>query len=438
MPPPWRCATIDARQAGAHEAQRWTVLSVSRLLNGTATPTDALRYGRQSSRVPPHLLHFSLDKKPVVVWNVTRRCNLFCMHCYAESQNREYSGELTTDEGKALLEDLAAFGAPTVLFSGGEPLTRPDLFDLIAHARALGLRCVLSTNGTLIDPETAARIAESGVTYVGISLDGIGPVHDKIRGKKGAYEESVNGLRLCRDRGVRVGLRFTVHRKNVDQLPAIFDLLESEGIDRCCVYHLAYAGRGDRIRSYDLSPDETRRVVEYVFDRARDFHRRGIEKEILTVDNHADNVLLYLRVRREQPERAEEVYQMLAWNGGNQSGIAIGCVDPFGNVHADQFSWQRTLGNTRERPFSEIWTDRCDPHMAMLKDRKKHLVGRCRACSFVEVCNGNLRARAERYFGDFRAPDPACYFRDEEIGITPESAEAAEAARWPVPVQGQG
>jgi Fe-coproporphyrin III synthase len=413
------------------------MLSVSRLLNGTATAADALRYGRHSGRVPPHLLHFSRDKKPVVVWNVTRRCNLFCMHCYAESQNREYPGELTAEEGTALLDDLAQFGAPTVLFSGGEPLMRPDLFELVAHATALGLRCVLSTNGTLITPETASRIAQSGLTYVGISLDGIGPAHDKIRGKKGAYEESLNGLRLCRERGVRVGLRFTVHRKNVDELPAIFDLLESEGIDRCCIYHLAYAGRGDRIRSYDLSPEETRRAVEYVFDRAQDFHRRGVEKEILTVDNHADNVLLYLRAQRDAPERADEVYQMLAWNGGNQSGIAIACVDPMGNVHADQFSWDYSLGNVRERKFSEIWTDRSEPRMAMLKDRKKHLQGRCRTCRYLDICNGNLRVRAERYFGDFRAPDPACYLTDEEIGITPKSEEADEAARWPVPVQEQ-
>jgi len=269
------------------------VLSVTRLLNGTATPADALRYGRLTGKVPSHLLHFSADKKPVVVWNVTQRCNLFCMHCYASSRNREYTGELTTDEGLRLLDDLAQFGAPTLLFSGGEPTTRLDLFELVSHASASGLRCVLSTNGTLITAEAADKIAESGFTYVGVSLDGIGEVHDRIRGKRGAFKEALRGLRLCRDRGVRVGLRFTVHRKNMDQLPDIFDLLETEGIDRCCVYHLAYAGRGDKIRSFDLTPAETRGSVEYIFDRVQDYERRGIVKEILTVDNHADNVLLY-------------------------------------------------------------------------------------------------------------------------------------------------
>jgi radical SAM protein with 4Fe4S-binding SPASM domain len=337
-----------------------------------------------------------------------------------------------------LLDDLAQFGAPTILFSGGEPTIRPDLFELVSHASASGLRCVLSTNGTLITPEVANKIAESGFTYVGVSLDGIGDVHDKIRGKKGAFEEALRGLRLCRDRGVRVGLRYTIHSKNLDQLPDIFNLLETEGIDRCCVYHLAYAGRGDRIRSFDLSPAETRAAVEYIFDRVQDFERRGVDKEILTVDNHADNVLLYKRMQRDAPERADDVYQMLEWNGGNQSGIAIACVDPQGNVHADQFSWDYTLGNVRERPFSEIWTDATEPRMAILKDRKAHLKGRCAECKWLKVCNGNLRVRAERYFDDFLAPDPACYLTDEEIGIEPGTAAAAEAEKWPVPVQQEG
>jgi radical SAM protein with 4Fe4S-binding SPASM domain len=404
-------------------------------LNGTATPADALRYGRLTGKVPSHLLHFSADKKPVIVWNVTQRCNLFCIHCYASSRNREYPGELTTAEGFRLLDDLAQFGAPTLLFSGGEPLTRPDLFELVSRASAAGLRCVLSTNGTLITPEVADKIAESGFTYAGVSLDGIGKAHDKIRGKKGAFGEALRGLRLCRDRGVRVGLRFTVHRKNLDQLQDIFDLLETEDIDRCCIYHLAYAGRGDRIRSFDLTPAETRGAVEYIFDRVQDFERRGVDKEILTVDNHADNVLLYKRVQRDAPERADDVYQMLEWNGGNQSGIAIACVDPQGNVHADQFSWDYTLGNVRERPFSEIWSDATEPRMAILKDRKAHLKGRCGECKWLRVCNGNLRVRAERYFEDFLSPDPACYLTDEEIGIEPGSAAAVEASKWLVPVQ---
>jgi len=408
------------------------MLSVTRLLNGTATSADALRYGRNSARLPSHLLHFSEDKKPVVVWNVTRRCNLHCMHCYADSHDREYPDELTTGEGVALLDDLASFGAPTILFSGGEPLIRPDLFSLVEHARERGLRCVLSTNGTLIDEETVQKIVDSGFSYVGISFDAIGKLHDKIRGKLGAYEASLKALRLLRDAGMRVGLRFTAHRKNIDHLPMIFDLLEEEEIDRCCIYHLAYAGRGDRVRQYDLAPAETRSMVNYVFDRAQSFHERGLDKEVLTVGNHADSALLWMRVRDQQPERADEVWKMLDWNGGNQSGVAVASVDPVGDVHADQFSWGHSLGNVRDRPFSAIWTDLSDSRLAALRRRPRPIVGRCGSCRFMPICNGNLRARAESYFGDFLAPDPACYLTDAEIGLDPAAIVSDE---WAVPVQ---
>ncbi len=411
------------------------MLGVSRLINGTVRPEDALRYGRQSGRGPAHLLHYSGDKKPVIVWNITRRCNLSCMHCYSDSHDRAYPGELTTADGRRLLDDLASFGAPTVIFSGGEPLTRPDLFELAEHAGEAGLRCVLSTNGTFITPEVARRIKDAKFSYVGISLDGIGEAHDKVRGRKGAYDEALTGLRNCRDAGTRVGLRYTIHRKNVDQLSAIFDLLEEEDIPRCCVYHLAYAGRGDKIKAYDLEPQETRAALDHIFERARDFHARGLDKEILTVDNHADGVYLYMTLREEDPDRAEEVHQLLSWNGGNQSGIAIASIDPQGNVHPDQFSWNYSLGNVLERPFGDIWTDTSDPRMALLKDRKSSLKGRCHSCRYLDICNGNLRIRAERYFDDFMAPDPACYLTDDEIGIAPDAAETPEAERWLVPVQ---
>ena len=414
------------------------MLSVSRILNGTVTPGDALRYGRDTSKVPAHLLHYSVDKKPIVVWNLTRICNLYCVHCYADAKDKPQPGELTTAEGLRLIDDIADFGVPTLLFSGGEPLMREDIFQLATHAAARGIRTVLSTNGTLITPDVAGRIRDAGFSYVGVSIDGLEEAHDRIRGKKGAFRQALAGVRYSRDAGIRTGLRLTVHALNVRELPAIFDLLENEGIDRLCVYHLAYAGRGDKMRRFDLEPHETRAAVDYIFDRSQEMHRRGVDKDILTVDNHADNVYLYLRILREQPERAEEVYRLLTWNGGNQSGIAVSCIDPLGQLHVDQFSWHYSLGDIRRRPFGEIWTDTADPVMRVLKDRKSHLQGRCRVCRWLDICNGNLRVRAERYFGELLAPDPACYLTDEEIGVQPGTPEAAEAARWPVPVQGDG
>lgn len=391
------------------------MLSVTRLLCATATPGDALRYGRHTSKLPAGLLHFAEDKKPIVVWNCTRRCNLKCVHCYADAEDREFPGELTHDEGKALLDDLADFGVPAVLFSGGEPLMRRDIFELAEYAIARGLRAVLSTNGCLIDGPTADRIKQVGFSYVGISLDGLREVHDKVRGKRGSFDEAVQGIRNCRERGIRVGLRYTVHKINLPDLPGIFDLLDEEDIPRCCFYHLAYSGRGNKLSRYDLTPEETRAAVDYVFDRTAEFHAAGREKDILTVDNHADNAYLYLRIERDDPERAAQVYRMLGWNGGNQSGIAIGCVDNLGHVHPDQFSWEVDLGNVRERPFSEIWRDHSHPLMDLMKDRAGRIEGRCANCRFFSICNGNLRVRAQKATGSWTAADPACYLTDAEI-----------------------
>lgn len=397
------------------------MLSVSRLLNGTVEPGDALRYGRSTARGPAHLLHYTADKKPVVVWNVTQRCNLHCAHCYSSSKNRHYPGELDTEAGRELLRDLAEFGVPTVLFSGGEPLMRDDLFELAAAARDHGLRTVLSTNGTRIDREVAERIAAAGFSYVGISLDGPQAVHDKIRGSCGAFAGAVKGIERSQEVGLRTGVRFTVHGLNREHLGDVFSLAETLGVDRLCVYHLAYAGRGDKLRAIDLEPAETRELVNEIFRRTEDLGRRGIALEVLTVDNPVDNVLLYKRVAEQTPERAADVFQLLRWNGGNQSGIAVACVDPSGNVHPDQFSWNITAGNVRERSFSEIWSDSSNLVLRPYRQRPRDLKGRCGNCLWEPVCNGGLRVRAESATGDAAAPDPACYLTDAEIARGPQA-----------------
>ncbi len=398
------------------------MLSLSRLLAGMVTSADALRYNRQSANLPPHLLHFSEDKRPVVVWNVTRRCNLHCVHCYASATDKPYEGELSTAEALSVIDDLGAFGVPVVLFSGGEPLSRPDLFTLSRHARDLGLRAVLSTNGTMITPQIAREVGEQGFSYVGVSLDGLEDIHDKFRGKKGAFQESLKGIRACREAGVRVGVRFTITKRNQHHLGDVLNLLEEEDIPRFCMYHLAYSGRGKKIAADALDSEETRRALDLLMDKVMDWHRRGIDKEVLTVDNHADSAYLYQRVKRDQPERAEEVLRLLRWNGGNSSGTGVGCIDYLGQVHPDQFSWHMSLGNVRERPFSEIWRDTSNPLLAGLRGRKELINGRCAGCGYFEICNGNLRVRAEAATGDLWGSDPACYLTDDEIHA-PEALE---------------
>jgi len=391
------------------------MIGISKLYCGTVEPSDALRYGRRSKDLPSHLLQFSEDKKPVVVWNVTRACNLKCVHCYAKADNRKAEKELTHDEGLRLLDDLAQFGAPVVLFSGGEPLMRPDLADLARHAVKRGMRAVISTNGTLITQAKARELKSVGLSYVGVSLDGMEEVNDRFRGKQGAFKEAMAGIRNCQEAGLKVGLRFTMNRMNTAEIPRIFDLLESEGIPRICFYHLVYAGRGSDLVREDLDHRETRAAVDLIIDWTKDLHDRGMAVEVLTVDNHADGPYVYLRMVREGHARAGEVLRLLEMNEGNSSGRGIGCVSWDGEVHADQFWRHYSFGNVLERPFSEIWSDLSNPLMAGLKEKKRHVIGRCARCRWLDVCAGNFRVRAEAVTGDIWAPDPACYLTDEEI-----------------------
>lgn len=385
------------------------MLAVSHLLADVWSFGDKLRYTEHSRG---HRTGTHAGAGPVVVWSVTRSCNLRCMHCYANSENKKYDGELTTRQALKLIDEMAEMKVPVILFSGGEPLVRHDIFELAGCAISKGIRVTFSTNGTLIDDETARRIKELGVGYVGISLDGIGGVHDYFRRKDGAFEAAVRGVRNCLKHGQKVGLRFTMNRHNIDQLPLIFDLMEQEGIQRACFYHLVYSGRGSA--EDDISHEETRKALDFIFDKAQDFTRRGIQKEILTVDNHADGVYLYLRALAQDEAKAAEILNKLRMNGGNRTGIAICNIDHLGNVHPDQFTQTITFGNVKEQSFSAIWHSE-QPVLDALRDRKPLLKGRCKDCKYLDICNGNFRARALAVHNDLWADDPACFLSNEEI-----------------------
>lgn len=392
------------------------MIGISKLYCGTVEPSDALRYGRHSGRLPSHLLQFSKDKKPVVVWNCTKACNLRCIHCYAHADGNCAGDEMSFDQGRALIDDLAEFGSPVILFSGGEPLCRKDMPELAEYAVSKGMRAVISTNGTLINDEVAQRLKAIGLSYVGVSLDGMQATNDKFRAVDGAFDAALEGIRACQRAGIKVGLRYTITKHNVADLPGIFDLLEAENIPRVCFYHLVYTGRGEEILAADLSHDESRQVVDTIMDRAADLHARGLPKEVLTVDNHCDGPYLYMRLlKEERTEEAENVMKLLKMNGGNSTGHGIGCVSWDGTVYPDQFLRHHSLGNVREKPFSQIWTDESNDFLMALKDKYSHVTGKCRTCRFLNVCGGNFRARGEAVTGDFWGVDPACYLTGEEI-----------------------
>ena len=391
------------------------MISVTKLLFMDEYYGDSLRYGHNAHRMKSGAAE---GMGPVVVWNSTRTCNLRCRHCYMSSDGQKYEGELTTEEAKRFIDDLAEFRVPVLLFSGGEPLIRADFFELAEYARDKGVRPTLSTNGTLITREVAQRIKDLGVGYVGISLDGLADVNDMFRGVEGAYQRAMEGIENCVAVGQRVGLRFTINHHNIMELDKIFDFIEEKGINRVCFYHLVYSGRGGQMMDEDVTAEESRRAMDTIIARTKDFEARGLKKEILTVDNHCDGVYMYLKALAEGNDAgAEQIKKLIGANGGNRSGIAFGEVDHLGYVHPDQFTQHHTFGNVRERKFGDIWQDITHPILAGLKDRKPLLKGRCSKCQYLSWCNGNFRTRAEARTGDFWESDPSCYLTDEEIGI---------------------
>ncbi len=353
---------------------------------------------------------------PVVIWNLIRRCNLTCKHCYSISADTDFPNELSTAQVFEVMDDLKAFGVPVLILSGGEPLLRPDLFEIARHAKAMGFYTALSTNGTLIDDSNIDRIAGVGFDYLGISIDGVRETHDRFRRKAGAFDASMAALRRCRALGIKVGLRFTMTQDNADELPQLLQLMDDEGIDKFYFSHLNYAGRGNKNRKDDTHFQTTREAMDRVFARALADVQAGRNTEFVTGNNDADGVYLLHWVRRHHPERAEHIEARLRQWGGNSSGVNIANIDNQGRVHPDTMWWHYDLGNVKVRPFSEIWQDTSDPIMAGLKQSPRPVKGRCASCRYLEICNGNTRVRALQLSHDPWAEDPGCYLTDEEIG----------------------
>jgi heme d1 biosynthesis radical SAM protein NirJ len=357
--------------------------------------------------------------RPVVIWNLTRRCNLTCKHCYALSADHHYPGELGEAEMIQVLEDLKRYGVPALILSGGEPLLSPHLWKVATRARELGFHLGLSTNGTLIDPATADRIAAHGFDYVGISIDGLRETHDKFRRLQGAFDASMGALRMLRERGVNIGMRYTMTSMNAQDLAPLLELMRSEGIGKFYFSHLNYAGRGNIHRARDAHFAATREAMELLFATAWDTAWRGEAADFVSGNNDADGVFLHRWASERWPRWASELRERLVAWGGNASGVGVANIDNLGHVHPDTMWWHHNLGSVRERPFSEIWEDRTDPLMDGLKCKPRPLQGRCGVCPQADICGGNTRVRADQVTKNPWAEDPGCYLDDDELGITP-------------------
>lgn len=398
------------------------MINLTKLWTGVAQPADGLRYGHGTCAETD-----ARGRKPIVVWNITRTCNLRCVHCYSDSNAVQYPGELDWDQMQAVVADLAAYKVPSLLLSGGEPMIHPRFFDLVDLASNSGLKLTISTNGTLITPEKAALLKAANVAYVGISLDGIGPIHDEFRRKEGAFDAAVRGFKNCHEVNQKTGLRLTLTRHNVENIEQILDFIEAQEIQRVCFYHLVPAGRGSELQV--LESDEARLAIDTLIARVETWHKQGIDRELLTVTQPADGAYLLVRMERENHPNLEEARRLLAWNGGgaNSSGRGIANIDTRGDVHPDQFWQDLLLGNVKQMPFSEIW-DGKNPASAevlesirsigllTLEERQARMTGPCAECKWFPICGGGFRTRAAfANYGNLWGSDPGCYLRPEEI-----------------------
>ena len=379
------------------------MINISKLYCGLAAESDDLRYSASNSL------------GPVVVYNCTGRCNLRCLHCYSSSKSNWDNGQLNTAEAKKLISQLAEVNCPVILFTGGEPLLRDDLFELLVQAKRSGLRTVISTNGTLIDSATAGKLADVGVSYVGISIDGNQKFHDKFRDAAGSFKAALAGIENCRKAGLKTGLRFTITKTNRRQIPVIFDIAASTGTRRICFYHLIRSGRAKKLDSQTLTPQQTRIAVDTIIDNTDKFVQKVLLDEVLTVGNHADGPYLLIKMAEENNRHYQNAERFLLAAGGNKVGEKIIAVGWDGNVYPDQF-WQNfSVGNVRDKPFKAIWEDSDKPVLNRLRNKSKFADQRCLRCRWFDLCKGNFRFLDAKADDEYWLNEPPCYLTDEQI-----------------------
>lgn len=387
------------------------MIDITALLSQSKASNHSIRYAAKCKDAKHGV---ASNKGPVVAWNITRSCNFTCKHCYSSADASPGEEELSLEEIKGIIDQMKALKVPVILLSGGEPMMHAHIFEIIDYIRACGIRVSLSTNGSLITSEKAQKLKNLGVSYVGISLDGIGEVNDGFRGVKGAFSKAVEGIRNCHQVGQKVGLRMTVHKDNLSQVPEILSFMEEESINRICFYHLVPSGRGADIKDQMMSHDQARGFLKSLVDYTKRQDLINAPKEILTVTNHVDGPYTYLLIKDQNPDLASQVLEKLKNNKGNRSGIAIMNMDWHGNVYPDQFSKFMPLGSVREKSLEDIWV-KGSGALNELRHKKDHLNKRCRNCKWLDICGGNLRARAYMTTGDLWGHDPACYLKDDEI-----------------------
>ncbi|OKY77210.1 MAG: Radical SAM superfamily enzyme [Candidatus Methanohalarchaeum thermophilum] len=382
----------------------------SKLLGNKGTVYDAVRaQKKKANEVDDDVIRFSSDLKPVVMWNITRACNLACKHCYLDAKN-PHPDELTKKQGFRLIDDLSDLKIPMLIITGGEPLASNNFFDYINYTNQKNLRTAISSNGTLITPEAAQRMKENEVRYVGVSVDGgIPETHNEFRGTKGSFEKTIEGIKNARDAGLRTGIRITLNKYNWDEVPKLLDYALELGVPRFCVYHLVPTGRGEGIMDWDISLSQRKKVLDFLFEKALELQDKEIE--IVTTDSPMDGVYILEKMKENgfSKERIEKTKKLLELSGGCSIGRKVANIDHLGNVNPCHFAPQKTVGNIKNRRFPEIWNKEPTDLLCDLRKKEEELTGKCGECKYKNLCGG-CRQKAWFKNGSFYSEDPHCLY----------------------------
>ncbi len=346
----------------------------------------------------------------IAIWNFTNRCNLSCLHCYSKSTLDEVDTLTTPQIIKTILQ-MKDNGVKFIIFSGGEPLTRKDLFEIADFCKENGIITYLSSNGLYFTKSNVQKIVDS-FNYVGISIDGDEATHDYFRGLKGAFQETLKAVQLANATGAKVGIRFTITKETINSLEYIFDLVEKENIPKIYISHLVYSGRGFDNLTMDITKEQRRKSVAFILNKAFEYYETGKDIEIVTGNMEMDAVLFLNEFALRYPELRESMRKRLVTWGGNSAGRKLLNINSEGDVRPDPF-FPLTIGNILNQDFGEIWQNG-----ELLKQLRTHprtqISGICADCNQLDICNGGSRARAYAITGDLWSEDPSCYLTKEE------------------------
>ncbi len=364
-----------------------------------------------------NLLKSVVEDKPsrvldgsIAIWNFTNRCNLSCLHCYSKA-TLDSKDLLSTNDILANLPKLKESGVKFLIFSGGEPLTRHDLFEIANSCKELGIVTYLSTNGLYVKNSNAKKILDT-FNYVGISIDGSPKIHDKFRGLEGAFEESMKAVRLLNSYNLsKVGIRFTITKETLPDLEFIFELCEKEHIPKIYISHLVYSGRGLDNLEMDISKEQRVKAVNFIIDKAFEYYKNGRDIEIVTGNMEMDAIVFLDRFAKEYPELKSEMVKRLKSWGGNSAGRKLLNIDSKGNVKPDPF-FPYTIGNLLKEDFRDIWSGENSEMLQKLRIYPRELEGKCKECKYLDICNGGSRSRAWAIYDNLWAQDPSCYLED--------------------------